>query len=103
MNRFGFDVLDDREEEDQETYEQELISRRGIPAYATDEQRKQLMLWLIDQIDEVMFTNQRLQVEQSKDCVTIRRLLGGAYNPETHGDPYRVPSSGLKEELNEEH
>ena len=52
MNRFGFDVLDDREEEDQETFEQELVSRRGIPAYATDEQRKQLMLWLIDHFDE---------------------------------------------------
>ena len=42
MNRFEFDVLDDREEEDQETFQQELIDRRGIPAYATEHYQEHL-------------------------------------------------------------
>ena len=101
MNRFTYDLLHDVTEDTRETYEQELVDRRTIPAFAADDQRKQLMLWMIEQIDEVTFTNQRIQVESCKDSVTIRRLLGGGYDPEIHDDPFRVPSSNFVGEMNE--
>lgn len=51
MNRFTYDLLHDVTEDTRETYEQELVDRRTIPAFATDDQSKQLMLWMIEQID----------------------------------------------------
>lgn len=101
MNRFTYDRLHDVTEDTRETYEQELVDRRTIPAFATDDQRKQLMLWMIDQIDEVTFTNQRIQVEFCKDSVIIRRLLGGGCDPEIHGDAMEVPTSSFVGEMNE--
>ena len=56
MQRFTYDLLHDVTEDTEETYEQELISRRTIPAFATDDQRKQLMLWMVDAIDDVTLT-----------------------------------------------
>ena len=101
MQRFTYDLLRDVTEDTEDTYEQELISRRTIPAFATDDQRRDLMLWMVDAIDEVTFTSQRIQVEQSKDCVTIRRLLGGGYDPEIHGDAHRTPRT-LFDDMREE-
>ena len=40
MNRFTYDLLHDVTEDTRETYGQELVDRRNIPAFATDDQRK---------------------------------------------------------------
>jgi hypothetical protein len=102
MNRFTYDLLHDRTEDNQVIEEQELVRRMSIPAYASDEQRKELMLWMMDAIDEVSLTSQRLEVEWCKGSVTVRRLLGGGYDPIKHGDAFAMPSSFTQETANGE-
>ena len=48
-----------------------------LPAYATDAQRKELFLEIMDAIDDVSFTAQRLRLDVGKDFITLRRELGG--------------------------
>ena len=94
MQRFTYDLLHDVTEDTEIIESTELVRSIQIPAYASDEQRKELFLLMIDALDDVTFTSQRLRMDVGKDCVTIRRELGGGWiHKENDVDVFENPNS----------
>lgn len=104
MNRFTYDILQDVTEETDILESQEIVRSKQLPAYATNGQRKELFFDIIEALDEVSFTNQRLRLDVGKDFVTLRRELGGGWtHQENDDDAFEVNLSmtGVVNELNE--
>jgi hypothetical protein len=104
MNRFTYDILQDVTEETEILESQEIVRSKQLPAYATNGQRKELFFDIIDALDEVSFTNQRLRLDVGKDFVTLRRELGGGWiHQENDDDAFEVNLSmtGVVNEMNE--
>jgi len=80
MKRFDWDILKDTPEETDTLHSRETVTSIQTPAYATDEQRRELFLEIMSAVDEVSFTSQRLRLDVGKDFVTLRRELGGGWN-----------------------
>ena len=80
MKRFDWDILKDTPEETDTLHSTETVKSIQTPAYANDEQRRELFLEIMSGIDEVSFTSQRLRLDVGKDFVTLRRELGGGWN-----------------------
>ena len=94
MQRFTYDLLHDVTEDTEIIESTELVRSIQIPAYASDEQRKELFLLIIDTLDDVTFTSQRLRMDVGKDCVTIRReLSGGWIHKENDDEVFENPNS----------
>ena len=108
MNRFRFDLLHDVIEDREVMESEELVRSMSTPAYATDAQRQDLFLEVMGALDDVSFTTQRLRMDVGKDFITIRRELGGGYNPDIHPNPFDTPVpmsgmvKGLQKEIDEE-
>jgi hypothetical protein len=104
MNRFRFDLLHDVIEDREVMEGEELVRSMSTPAYANNEQRKELLLKIMESLDEVTFTTQRLRMDVGKDFLTIRRELGGGYNPDIHPNPFDtpVPMNGMVKSLQKE-
>ena len=103
MNRFTYDILQDVTEETDILESQELVRSKQLPACATDGQRKELFFDIIEALDEVSFTNQRLRLDIGKDFVTLRRELGGGWiHKDNDDDVFQNPNSmtGVVNELN---
>lgn len=104
MNRFTYDILRDVTEETDILESQEIVRSKQLPAYATNGQRKELFFDIIEALDEVSFTNQRLRLDVGKDFVTLRRELGGGWiHQENDDDAFEVNLSmtGVVNEMNE--
>ena len=69
MQRFTYDLLHDVTEDTEIIESNELVRSIQIPAYASDEQRKELFLLMMDALDDVTFTSQRLKMDVGKECV----------------------------------
>ena len=94
MQRFTYDVLHDVTEDTEIIDSTELVRSIQIPAYASDEQRKELFLEIMDAVDDVSFTEQRLRMDMGKEFVTIRRELGGGWiHKENDVDVFENPNS----------
>ena len=94
MQRFTYDILHDVTEDTETIESTELVRSIQIPAYASDEQRKELFLEIMDAVDDVSFTEQRLRMDVGKEFVTIRRELGGGWiHKENDDDVYENPNS----------
>ena len=103
MQRFTYDILHDVTEDTEIIESTELVHSIQIPAYASDEQRKELFLEIMDAVDDVSFTEQRLRMDVGKEFVTIRRELGGGWiHQEDDDDAFQVTQSmtGVMNELN---
>ena len=102
MQRFTYDLLHDVTEDTEIIESTELVRSIQIPAYATDAQRKELFLEIMDALDDVSFTAQRLRLDVGKDFVTLRRELGGGWNDEEHGEAFEtpIPMTGVMNNLN---
>ena len=70
MQRFTYDLLHDVTEDTEITQFSEIVRSMQLPAYASDEQQKELFLEIIDALDEVSFTAQRLRLNVGKDFIT---------------------------------
>ena len=104
MNQFTYDILRDVTEETDILESQEIVRSKQLPAYATNGQRKELFFDIIEALDEVSFTNQRLRLDVGKDFVTLRRELGGGWiHQENDDDAFEVNLSmtGVVNEMNE--
>ena len=94
MQRFTYDLLHDVTEDTEIIESTELVRSIQIPAYASDEQRKELFLLMMDALDDVTFTSQRLRMDVGKEFVTIRRELGGRWiHKENDDDVFENPNS----------
>ena len=94
MQRFTYDLLHDVTEDTEIIESTELVRSIQIPAYASDEQRKELFLEIMDAVDDVSFTEQRLRMDMGKEFVTIRRELGGGWiHKENDDDVFENPNS----------
>ena len=94
MQRFTYDILHDVTEDTEIIESTELVHSIQIPAYASDEQRKELFLEIMDAVDDVSFTEQRLRMDVGKEFVTIRRELGGGWiHKENDDDVFENPNS----------
>ena len=94
MHRFTYDILHDVTEDTEIIESTELVRSIQIPAYASDEQRKELFLEIMDAADDVSFTEQRLRMDVGKEFVTIRRELGGGWiHKEEEDDVFENPNS----------
>jgi hypothetical protein len=94
MQRFTYDLLHDVTEDTEIIESTELVRSIQIPAYASDEQRKELFLEIMDAVDDVSFTEQRLRMDVGKQFVTIRRELGGGWiHKEEDDDVFENPNS----------
>ena len=102
MQRFTYDLLHDVTEDTEILQSSETVRSMQLPAYATDAQRKELFLEIMDALDDVSFTAQRLRLDVGKDFITLRRELGGGWNDEEHGDAFEspVPMTGVMNDLN---
>ena len=102
MQRFTYDLLHDVTEDTEIIQSSETVRSMQLPAYATDAQRKELFLEIMDALDDVSFTAQRLRLDVGKDFITLRRELGGGWNDEEHGDAFEspVPMTGVMNDLN---
>ena len=102
MQRFTYDLLHDVTEDTEIIQSSETVRSMQLPAYATDAQRKELFLEIMDALDDVYFTAQRLRLDVGKDFITLRRELGGGWNDEKHGDAFEnpVPMTGVMNDLN---
>ena len=93
MKRFDYDILKDIPEENDILHSSETVQSIQLPAYATDEQRRELFLEIICALDEVSYTSQRLRLDVGKDFVTLRRELGGAWkHSEEDMDVFDTPT-----------
>jgi len=94
MHRFIYDLLHDVTEDTEIIESTKLVRSIQIPAYASDEQRKELFLEIMDAVDDVSFTEQRLRMDVGKEFVTIRRELGGGWiHKEEEDDVFENPNS----------
>ena len=94
MQRFTYDLLHDVTEDTEIIESTELVRSIQIPAYASDEQRKELFLEIMDAVDDVSFTEQRLRMDVGKEFVAIRRELGGGWiHKENDDDVFENPNS----------
>ena len=103
MQRFTYDLLNDVTEDIETIYSSETVRSMQIPAYANDEQRKELFFEIVESLDEVSFTSQRLRLDVGKDFLTLRRELGGGWiNQEDDDDAFQTTQSmtGVMNELN---
>ncbi|MDA8536963.1 hypothetical protein N9L23_06385 [Alphaproteobacteria bacterium] len=102
MQRFTYDLLHDVTEDTEIIQSSEIVRSMQLPAYATDAQRKELFLEIMDALDDVSFTAQRLRLDVGKDFITLRRELGGGWSDEEHGDAFEspVPMTGVMNDLN---
>lgn len=102
MQRFTYDLLHDVTEDTEIIQSSEIVRSMQLPAYATDAQRKELFLEIMDALDDVSFTAQRLRLDVGKDFITLRRELGGGWNDEEHSDAFEspVPMTGVMNDLN---
>jgi len=102
MQRFTYDLFHDVTEDTEIIQSSETIRSMQLPAYATDAQRKELFLEIMDALVDVSFTAQRLRLDVGKDFITLRRELGGGWNDEEHGDAFEnpVPMTGVMNDLN---
>ena len=82
MQRFTYDLLQDVTEDAEILESSETVRSMQLPAYATDAQRKELFLEIMDALDDVSFTAQRLRLDVGKDFITLRRELGGGCSNE---------------------
>ena len=59
-------------------------------------------LEIMDALDDVSFTAQRLRLDVGKDFVTLRRELGGGWSDEEHGYSFEtpLPMTGVMNDLN---
>ena len=102
MQRFTYDLLHDVTEDTEILQSSETVRSMQLPAYATDAQRKELFLEIMDALDDVSFTAQRLRLDVGKDFITLRRELGGGWSDEEHGNAFEspVPMTGVMNDLN---
>jgi hypothetical protein len=103
MQRFTYDILHDVTEDTEIIQSQETVRSIQLPAYATDQQRRELFFEVVEGLDEVSFTAQRLRLDVGKDFLTLRRELGGGWIPqENDDDAFQVTQSmtGVMNELN---
>ena len=103
MQRFTYDLLNDVTEDTETIYSSETVRTMQIPAYANDEQRKELFLKIMESLDDVSFTEQRLHLDVGTDFITLRRELGGGYNADIHSKnsfDIHVGMTGVMNELN---
>lgn len=102
MQRFTYDLLHDVTEDTEIIHSTETIRSMQLPAYATDAQRKELFLEIMDALDDVSFTAQRLRLDVGKDFITLRRELGGGWSNEKHGYSFEtpLPMTGVMNDLN---
>ena len=103
MQRFTYDLLNDVTEDTETIYSSETVRSMQIPAYANDEQRKELFVKIIEALDDVSFTEQRLRLDVGTDFITLRRELGGGYNADIHSEnsfDIHVGMTGVMNELN---
>ncbi|MDA8730020.1 hypothetical protein N9N21_04135 [Alphaproteobacteria bacterium] len=103
MQRFTYDILHDVTEDTEIIQSQETVRSIQLPAYATDQQRRELFVEIVEALDEVSFTAQRLRLDVGKDFVTLRRELGGGWiHQEDDDDAFQVTQSmtGVMNELN---
>jgi len=102
MQRFTYDLLHDVTEDTEIIQSIETVRSIQLPAYATDAQRKELFLEIMDALDDVSFTAQRLRLDVGKDFVTLRRELGGGWCNEEHGYSFEtpLPMTGVMNDLN---
>ena len=93
MKRFDWDILQDTSEETDILQSSETVESIQLPAYATDEQRRELFLEIMSGVDEVSFTSQRLRLDVGKDFITLRRELGGGWkHSEEDMDVFETPT-----------
>ena len=102
MQRFTYDLLHDVTEDTEIIQSSETVRSMQLPAYATDTQRRELFLEIMDALDDVSFTAQRLRLDVGRDFVTIRRELGGGWSNEEHGYSFEtpLPMTGVMNDLN---
>ena len=102
MQRFTYDLLHDVTEDTEIIQSSETVSSMQLPAYATDSQRKELFLEIMDALDDVSFTAQRLRLDVGRDFVTLRRELGRGWSNEEHGYSFEtpLPMTGVMNDLN---
>lgn len=102
MQRFTYDLLHDVTEDTEIIQSSETVRSMQLPAYATDSQRRELFLEIMDAIDDVSFTAQRLRLDVGKDFIIIRRELGGGWSNEEHGYSFEtpLPMTGVMNDLN---
>ncbi len=94
MQRFTYDLLHDVTEDTEILQSSEIVHSMQLPAYATDAQRKELFLEIMDALDDVSFTAQRLRLDVGKDFITLRRELGGGWiHKENDDDVFENPNS----------
>jgi len=102
MQRFTYDLLHDVTEDTEIIQSSETVRSMQLPAYATDSQRRELFLEIMDAIDDVSFTAQRLRLDVGKDFITLRRELGGGWSNEEQGYSFEtpLPMTGVMNDLN---
>ena len=102
MQRFTYDLLHDVTEDTEIIQSSETVRSMQLPAYATDTQRRELFLEIMDALDDVSFTAQRLRLDVGKDFITLRRELGGGWSNEEHGYSFEtpLPMTGVMNDLN---
>jgi hypothetical protein len=102
MQRFTYDLIHDVTEDTEIIQSSETVRSMQLPAYATDSQRRELFLEIMDAIDDVSFTAQRLRLDVGKDFITLRRELGGGWSNEEHGYSFEtpLPMTGVMNDLN---
>ena len=102
MQRFTYDLLHDVTEDTEIIQSSETVRSMQLPAYATDPKRRELFLEIMDAIDDVSFTAQRLRLDVGKDFITLRRELGGGWSNEEHGYSFDtpLPMTGVVNDLN---
>ena len=101
MQRFTYDLLNDVTEDTETIYSNETVRSMQIPAYANDEQRKELFVKIIEALDDVSFTEQRLCLDVGHNFSKLRRELGGGYNADIHSENslnIHVPMTGVMKE-----
>ena len=61
MLKFSYDILKDYPEDNEVLKSEESVRSIQLPAYATDQQRRELFVEIVECLDEVSFTSQRLR------------------------------------------
>jgi len=84
MLQFSTDLIRERVEPTDIKYHQELVYSMWVPAYAKDNQRVELFMRLIEVIQDITLTDQRLHFEYSDDKLILQRMPGGKWDEEIH-------------------
>ena len=84
MLQFSTDLIRERVEPTDIKYHQELVYSMWVPAYAKDELRVELFMRLIEVIQDITLTDQRLHFEYSDDKLILQRMPGGKWDEEIH-------------------